>query len=208
MIDLILNLTCCLLYSHQRTAPPHVHDIRVENYALSVSHLSTATSIIAQQFGMPIGLSVIDQPKDCIFKIDVASGTLEDVLDALIQQCSGYVWSETKGIIHVDRIGFQDTLAEVRLDEFKFSRRTASDALLLLKNKPSVRRWISEHNLHEGDVMDAAHDLATSRVKGSVVLHNVTVRQALDAIVIASGLKWWGIIEWDTPKGNRISIRI
>jgi hypothetical protein len=116
------------------------------------------------------------------------------------------MWSEVNGIVHVDRVGFHDTLAEVPLDEFRFSRRTAYDALLLLKNKPSVRRWISDHNLHERTVWDAAQALADSRVKVSLNLHNVTVRQALDAIVVASGLKWWGIIEWDTPNGNRISI--
>jgi hypothetical protein len=73
------------------------------------------------------------------------------------------------------------------------------------ENQPSVRRWISDHNLHERTVWDAAHALADGRVKVSLNLHNVTVRQALDAIVVASGLKWWGIIEWDTPNGNRIN---
>jgi hypothetical protein len=80
MMNLTLKLICFLVYLYQQPETSRVNDIRVENYALRVSHLSTASSIIAQQFGMPIGLSVIDQPQDCIFKIDVASGTLRDVL--------------------------------------------------------------------------------------------------------------------------------
>jgi hypothetical protein len=120
-------------------------------------------------------------------------GSLKEGLDQLTVMDSSLVWKEVDGGILIRRNPQHLSLLDTRIKEFGFDKRdrpeAATDALLSLS---PVRRQITKLNLNvRSPELGFSQPRAEGYPDGQIILGNVTVRQALNAMASADHPKVW-----------------
>ncbi len=129
--------------------------------------------------------------------------TLRAFLDSLVSTDRAYKWEAADGTLNLLLRSGDPPLLKLRIRELKIDGvSSASLAIDQLRSRPDVRRRIRELGLTEGVVRIGPSDLSPPAAgpnqyvrKLSLDLKNVSLRQALNAIVQAHGQAIWAYTE-------------
>lgn len=176
----------------------------------------TALAVALNDAKVPGGIVKIagceEQPRK---KLTSTSSTLQGVLEAFVSADSRYKWQIEEGVVNLLPAAGEPPLLDVRISEFKIEdAETLDDAANQLMALPSVKNGVADLNLKQGVMrlsgpgyyIPADSGKASLPQRLSVTGNNLTLRQALNAIVLSHGGGVWLYTENHCHGHNEFSV--
>ncbi len=161
---------------------------------------SSAFSSALNSAGMPGGIATItDCSQEATYLFPSTASSLQGKLNGIVSTDPRIVWWITRGVVNIAPKSGDPELLNLRVREVKVrAARSLGEAVGQLLANPTVQKRITELHLSSGPTRTGISDLSRpGNVRGkdgrrySLNLRNVTVREALNAIVRAHGKAVW-----------------
>lgn len=183
---------------------------RVHDYHLSGVNFVQALARVAGDFKIPMGIEWVKTPA-AETKIDLSwkSATVEEVLQAIVQNRAGYRMAVTAGVVRISAPGLvpnRENPLKLRID--KFEVRSAPTESVSRQLHGVIKQTLyaaKSQTAGAGIAGSGASNLDDPRI--SVRLKDATVEDILDAIVLASARKIWIVTFSDAPGLTRSGSR-
>lgn len=119
--------------------------------------------------------------------------TLRETLDVIVQANPEYRWQVDDGVVNLLTARDEPALLKVRISKLEVKNAPSINAVLTtLQSLPEVRDAIAKLQLSEGvKIIVGPRSLNLERPQYTIQLKDVTVREALNAIVRAQGRAVW-----------------
>jgi hypothetical protein len=153
--------------------------------------ISKAVRDIAAKYEVPIGLEVLYPDRDAKADINIVSGNLKDILDALIQAFPGYKWSVENDIVEILPVGFQETILDVSVSEYKTDLRNEFGLRKSITDLPEVRKKLNEMEIEPFLVVLGSSSAVIVDKGFSLRMRNETVRAILSELAKNSINRYW-----------------
>jgi hypothetical protein len=216
----VLLLAFQFLGAARPASPPSVPDElrsklgkRVTDYSLEANSFVEALTRVAGEFQIPIGIAWVNAPAArAKVSLSMKSATVLELIEAVVKTQPGYEVSLGKSVVHVSSAswvpGRQSPLTlkvkkfEVHGETVEVASRQLHDLVRIAASPPKL----PPGGGHRGGVAGSLFG-NSDEPKISVQLSDVTIEDALDAIIHASARKIW-IVTFSnslilTPKGFR-----
>ena len=181
---------------------------QVEEYTLTADNFLQALTKTAAQFRIPIGVEWIRSPMTSgTVQFSWRSATPEGILRALVDSQPGYELEVKNGIVHIfprKSVADKNNFLNIQIDKFSVRNEYVAFA--------SHRLWAQVHRTvvppltpgggEAGSIASGAGDRQIS-----FELENVTVRDILDKLALAAGLKVWVVTYPENPSLTRAGFR-
>jgi hypothetical protein len=170
---------------------------RVENVAIRSQPLQFALSEIAQRYEIPIGVELA-QNEDLRVSVHLSDGTVEQVLNMVMEDAPRYQWKLIDGVVLVSARDMPDSVLEdilnTSISEFRVepgvNRLTLRYSIVKL---PEVQAKLDLARVQPFIGSTSSYDLR--RLDGDFPLHvrKSSLRNILNQIVLQSEAKLWFI---------------
>jgi hypothetical protein len=178
---------------------PQRRDLNLENM-----RTTSAFAKVLSAAGTPGGIAAVtgcDQEATYMFPMSGAS--LRARLDGIVSTDPRYGWRFGHGVVNISPRSGDPALLSLRVSKVKVrAARSLSEAVNQLFAIPAVQNRMTELHLSSGPTRTGIGDLKRPNSGGgndgrlySLSLRNVTVREALNAIVRAHGKAVWAYLE-------------
>jgi hypothetical protein len=166
--------------------------------AAEVNNLSLwgALSTLAEKHKVLIGFEAMP-PTSGVNQTDVLNmqfqqGTIEDLLNEMMQIHPEYKWVKSRGVINVMPSAKPNPLLELMISDFRVEKVTGYEASQVITDLPEVQAALPKLGLTRRELLNfsGAYD-PTKEKRITLELHNVTVRQIMNKILQASGKDSW-----------------
>lgn len=179
---------------------------RLQAVKVDDASLHLALSEVASKYRIPIGLetsldrSEIKEDRSEIKEgrvvVDMSEGTVEDLLNAIIEAAPGYQWRVVNGVVNVTPKQECDPLLEnilatpisallIKQGASRLSVRTA------LTDLPEVKARLETANLRPLNLALTSTDFRDLGLSFSLEMKGATVREILNQIIRTSDVKYW-----------------
>lgn len=175
---------------------------RVKSYTLNADNFLDALARVATQFQLPMGVQWSEN-SETLRKV---SSTWSDVdaqqiIQELVNVHPGYEFDVSDGVVHVFPAwtkSSQQDFVHLKLEKFVVDNQVPEAATHQLRDliKLTVSPRHSQAGAH-GTIFSQAADVGEQEI--SFRVQNVTVRDALDKIALASDRKIWAVTFTDEP---------
>lgn len=167
----------------------------VEPFNVTADDISVPLEKLARQYGVPIGFEAMPRgagtQKTASVRIEVESGTVRDVLNAIIAADPAYKWKEADlGTINVLPKAHTDSLLDVVVSTYSYQVTGADDGINDLMRAPEVQGWMARERV-ERHVPSVAMSPASVATGGHVRWNNASVRTLLNALLMFSDSHYW-----------------
>jgi hypothetical protein len=146
-------------------------------------------SQIGEPYGVTIGLEVDPQQPQSQVKFYLHSPTLAHTMNAIVESAPAYQWRGSGDFVEVLPAAGGSPLLDTKITYFNVTDLTRDQAFTQLMNLPETQTAMKATSLSFQDAVRASTE--TSKPKVSVLLRDVTVRQALSEIAKAEGGRFW-----------------
>jgi hypothetical protein len=197
LIFLCLSLLTYAVQTEQKgSAVPDVLERQVTpvNSEFVTTHSSFLESLVSAR--VPGGIVTIlncehEQPRK---RTDLFPGPLKEALDAIVKADPQYLWQVDDRVINLRPLHDEPALLNVRINKLDVENASSVDAVVdKLFDLPEVKEAITKLQLSPGvHLIVGPVSFNPERLqKFSIECENVTVREALNAIVRAHGRSLW-----------------
>jgi hypothetical protein len=185
---------------------------QVTDYRVSEEELWFDLGELAVKDKVPIGL---ESPLDHRLgyegngaPIEVKSGTVQDVLDAVISFRPGYKWEEVDGVINLFPRNGRESLLEVKISKFSVKDKSTGEIINTLLASPEVSTKLLELGLEidHTSPLPSGYDVSSSRPY-TFALENVRVRDILNYLIKNTHNKYWCVQRFG-PAKRYFSLRV
>jgi hypothetical protein len=182
--------------AHEQASLPDLH---VSDVYIKKSNVPLAVAELAYYYKVPIGIEVSpddDLLKDRNIVVQMESGTVRDLLNAIMIQHPLYTWEVEDEVINVfpsvNREPILKALLETRLktfsvapgtDRFTFRESVTED--------PEVRGTLAAFGVEADNEVFLSRDISTLGHSFSLSISGATVRTILNLVIRESETKFW-----------------
>jgi hypothetical protein len=188
--------------------PVRAVSINRRNVLLALSH-------IADTYNVPVGFEV--SPDDDLLRernisVQLDSGTLKDVLDAIVSQHPLYAWRVEDDVVNVFPKANRDpalkSLLETRLKTFRVPPRTSRYTFReSLTKTPKVKGVLASFGVQPDNEVFVSRDFAALGRNFSLTTSNATVKAILNRVVRDSETKFW-IVNREGPRRQYLLLNL
>jgi hypothetical protein len=165
-----------------------VRDFHVERFGLY-----NALRYIAQQTHTVIGLVAVLPSTDQTYKVDVADGTLADVMSALMAEAPNYSWNEdSDGAIRVTGPSAPD-LPDLVI-AYRGASATRKQIWESLVTIPELNQWLSTHHCAREEIQ-SGKEFRNNNDPLSIRAANIPLGKLFDEVSGQSGSMFWGLLQ-------------
>lgn len=167
-------------------------DRRVSEFEV-VDPTSVVLTGLASRSQVPIGMEKVPETNGPAKTIGVmADGdTIRTILDLVLAKDPQYVWQRANSVINVFPKHDKDPLLETMVARFQVNNVNKQGAIELLKNSPEVKTVLTASALRENTLHLLPGPDGDSLPRFSLELENSSVRDILNAIMLASNRTSW-----------------
>ncbi|HEV2494011.1 MAG TPA: carboxypeptidase-like regulatory domain-containing protein [Terriglobia bacterium] len=164
----------------------------VDRFSVAAGGISGPLEALAVLCRVPIGFEASRNTKPKSVRIDIQTGTVRDVLNAITAEDPVYTWSESHfGVINVYPKNHTGSLPDVVVATYSVKNADRETAIDELKRAPQVEHWLRQTGANLQAPQTGPLPTANTGTQFSITLTNSSVRDLLDAITIASGSHYW-----------------
>ncbi|MGD1105339.1 MAG: carboxypeptidase-like regulatory domain-containing protein [Terriglobia bacterium] len=169
----------------------------VEPFSVTADDISVPLEKLARQYQVPIGFGALPHgagtKNTASVRIDVETGTVRDVLNAIIAADPVYTWEEADPrTINILPRDHADSLLDVVVSTYSFQVADAGDGINDLLKAPEVQRWMAREGVKRQELSGATSHPSTASAKGGHVRrNNASVRMILNTLLIFSDSHYW-----------------
>jgi hypothetical protein len=168
-------------------------EIRVRNVHLRGPRISDLLRDLAHQYHIVIGFVGIQQPEQMAKDLDLESGTLADVMNAIVSFHPGYTWQMADdGAIHVYSVAKRLDLADVPLSRFVIENQDRRQIWESLGSVPQINAWLRENGCSREELF-TGHEWKQKDKTVSFDASGKTLGEMLDYVAAATGVYFWSI---------------
>jgi hypothetical protein len=167
-------------------------DRRVSEFEF-IDPTSVVLTRLASRSQVPIGMEKVPEINGQAKTIAVrANGdTVRSILDFVVEKDPQYVWQRANSVINVFPRHDKDPMLETIVTRFQVSNVNKQEALELLKNSPEVKTVLTRSSLRENTLLILPGPDGDSLPRFSLELEKSSVRDILNAIMLASNRRSW-----------------
>lgn len=195
----LLLLASSCLAQDQTQRPPIESTLRTQvgEYHVFARNLLEAAAKISSEFNFPIGIAW----KDSFDTTKIVAGnwknaTVGDLLRAIVAQDRQYELDISDGVAHIRPTGFSrnaKNFLNIKLPEFVANNDYTQQIGFTLKDQLHEIIVSGHPPVHPAACAGTA-GIGAEEVKTSLNLHNPTVEQVLDALLVSSRYSMWIVI--------------
>jgi len=200
-----LIAAACLFLVHGATDSAYAQDPLnarfldkpIKSFKVVAPAVSVALQRLANENDVPIGFeaalpgasSATKEPGS--IRISVESGTVRDVLNAIVAAEPIYVWREMDGVINVLPRQHADSLLDVVLSRFEVNQVGKGEARRTLLATLEVKRWMVRTGVQERTFFTLPGGTGEDSAPISLNLTNVSVRTVLNTMLRTGAFRYW-----------------
>lgn len=175
---------CALLWLHglvlQFSAPPQTFPT-----------LNEALDTIAAKYKTHVGLEYAPNDQDSTpVSLNLSAATIDPVLNELIHQKPGYVWTSERGVYDIRPKSNRDSILDVVVKTYSVNNATPEQASKAISELPEVREWLAKRRVTRRE-LETAPPHETPGIRISLNLSGVTLRAVLNSLVQQFGRSNW-----------------
>lgn len=169
----------------------------VTPFSVTADDISVPLERLARQYQVPIGFEASPRgartKNTASVRIDVETGTVRDVLNAIIEADPVYKWEEadlrTMNILPKEHV---DSLLDVVVSTYSYQVADAEDGINDLLKAPEVQSWMAREGVMRQRLSGARSQPSTDSAKGGHVRrNNASVRTILNTLLLFSESHYW-----------------
>lgn len=181
----------------------------VRNVHLRAANIGLILSRLSDQHNIPIGFEVATDDDLSITRsitIDIKEGTVEEVLNAIVNQNQIYVWEIRDDVVNVfprerNRDGLLKEILETRLERISIDKHTSRFNLRQkLCESAAVTKILSHHNVIPDNETFTSRDFGKVGRDFSFVAENISVVTIMNNVIRSSQTKYWIIMRYGDKK--------
>jgi hypothetical protein len=182
--------------------------LQIKNVHVQGTNIGLILSKISQENNIPIGLEISladDLAASENISLDLEDGTLEDVLNSVVNQYQLYSWEIKDHVINVfPRDGHRDpVLKEVldtKLDKISIHKETRFSLRETLCKNDAVMKILKLNNVTPSNESFSSRDFANLGRGFSLEASNVSIATVLNRVIRESQTKYWIIMRYGDKK--------
>lgn len=183
--------------------------LAVRKVQMHADNIGLILSRFSDHYDIPIGFEVATDDDLSIIRsitIDVTDGTVEDVLNSIVNQNPIYAWEIRDDVVNVfprerNRDVLLKKVLETRLERISIGKQTTRFMLRqTLCEDAAVLKILSEYNVKPANETFGSRDLGKIDRDFSFGASNVSVATVLNRVIRNSKTKYWIIMRYGDQK--------
>jgi hypothetical protein len=182
--------------------------IPVRDIHFEALELGSLLRQFAREYKIVVGFETLSLAKAKTLHIDVQSGSVADVMDALVNTTPGYAWHlDSNGAIHVYSVGQRLTLVDIKLDQFVVNNQSRRDVWEAFDRAPEVKAWLTASECSRGELFQG-HEWKQNSNKFSFNGSGETIEHILDKAAAASEVYFWQVEQYHLNGQCYVNIKL
>ena len=176
---------------------------------MKADNIGLVLSRFSDQYNVPIGFEVATDDDLSITRgitVDISDGTLEDVLNSIVNQNPVYVWEVRDDVVNIfprerNRDDLLKKVLETRLEKISVDRRTTRFTLKqTLCENGAVMKLLSLHDVKPANETVGSRDFGQVGRDFSLVAEDISVAKVLNRVIANTQTKYWIIMRYGEKK--------
>lgn len=180
----------------------------VKNLHVQGTNINLILSRVSEQNNIPIGLEISladDLAASENIAIDLADGTVEDVLNSIVNQYPIYSWEIRDRVINVfPKEGHRDSvlkeILETKLEKISIHKETRFNLRETLCKNDAVMKILDLNNVTPSNESFSSRDFGNLGRNFSLEEANVSIATVLNHVIRESQTKYWIIMRYGNKK--------
>lgn len=218
----LMLLGLLVLHSHVEPAPAQHSDIDKRNNELVTKQFKSVVlegqlpqlfSKLALDHDIPIGLELDRSPEASNYRLEMANGTLPELLDQFVRQNGKYTWFIENGVLNIsprgeDRDRFLADILAVQIKHFSIKKGTSSAAVQqILCTSPEIKALMDANGLEAAGLDLTGFYIPQLGREFSIETSNATTKEILNRIVRDSPVaRIWILSREDPARTFRVTV--
>lgn len=188
---------CCISGSHR--------------FELGSKNISEVLTSLAEKYNVPIANEISKRTaSECATpasRLELKNATVEEVLNTIFEKRPDYHWQIADGVISISSISEPEPVFDTVIAEFSVKDRTVSEIKKALAERPEVQFVLSQTNTEFQELTILPGGNAEAPGKYTFTLHNATVRQILNRLILQTEGHYWTLVRLGNNKQLWIIVR-